>query len=41
MSLPPLVRWAYDERPQPGSREAELERYLQPRDWLSDDPFAS
>jgi coproporphyrinogen III oxidase len=41
MSLPPLVRWAYDERPQPGSREAALERYLQPRDWLSDDPFAS
>ena len=41
MSLPPLVRWAYDERPAPGSREAELERYLQPRDWLSENPFAS
>ena len=26
MSLPPLVRWAYDERPEPGSREAELAR---------------
>lgn len=37
-SLPPLVRWRYDFRPEPGSREAELlERYLVPRDWLSDD----
>ena len=26
MSLPPLVRWAYDERPQPGSPEAALQR---------------
>jgi coproporphyrinogen III oxidase len=39
MSLPPLVRWAYDEQPQGGSAEAELGRYLRPRDWLSDDPF--
>jgi coproporphyrinogen III oxidase len=34
MSLPPLVRWLYDYRPEPGSREAELyEVYLKPRDW--------
>ena len=26
MSLPPLVRWQYDYRPEPGSREAELVR---------------
>jgi coproporphyrinogen III oxidase len=41
MSLPSLVRWAYDERPAAGSREAELGRYLQPRDWFAQDPFAS
>lgn len=35
MSLPPLVRWEYDYRPEPGSPEAELtEYYLQSRDWL-------
>ncbi len=34
MSLPPVVRWQYDYRPEPGSREAELyETYLKPRDW--------
>jgi coproporphyrinogen III oxidase len=34
MSLPPLVRWVYDLRPEPGSPEAELvEVYLKPRDW--------
>ncbi len=37
-SLPPLVRFAYDERPAPGSREAELyEKFLPPRDWLAGD----
>lgn len=37
MSLPPLVRWEYDWRPQPGSREAILyEDYLRPRDWLAE-----
>jgi coproporphyrinogen III oxidase len=41
MSLPPLVRWAYDERPEPDSPEAALAAYLRPRDWLGDDPFAS
>lgn len=35
MSLPPLVRWRYDYRPEPGSPEAELtDYYLQHRDWL-------
>jgi coproporphyrinogen III oxidase len=40
MSLPPVVRWHYDYRPEPASREAELtEYYLKPRDWaaLEDD----
>jgi coproporphyrinogen III oxidase len=38
MSLPPLVRWSYDVRPEPGSAEAELvEVYLQPRDWIEND----
>ncbi len=35
-SMPPLVRWRYDWRPEPGSPEAELtERFLKPRDWLA------
>ena len=34
-SLPPLVRWEYDQRPEPGSPEAQLlEHYLVPRDWV-------
>jgi coproporphyrinogen III oxidase len=34
MSLPPQVRWAYDHRPAPGSREAALLEVLRsPRDW--------
>ncbi|RLA47905.1 MAG: oxygen-dependent coproporphyrinogen oxidase [Gammaproteobacteria bacterium] len=37
MSLPPLVRWEYDYRPQPGTPEADLtEYYLQGRDWLAE-----
>ncbi len=37
MSLPPLVRWDYDWRPEPGSPEAQLyERYLKPRDWANE-----
>jgi coproporphyrinogen III oxidase len=36
MSLPPLVRWRYDYRPQPGTREAELYEFLKPRDWASE-----
>jgi len=34
MSLPPLVRWEYDARYEPGSPEAELPAWLKPRDWL-------
>lgn len=37
MSLPPVVRYVYDYRPEPGSREAELTEYwLKPRDWAND-----
>lgn len=36
MSLPPLVRWRYDWRPEEGTEEARLYRdFLRPRDWLS------
>jgi len=34
MSLPPLVRWEYGFQAPPGSPEAALSEYLQPRDWL-------
>lgn len=35
MSLPPLVRWEYDYKPEPGSKEAELyEKFLKPKDWI-------
>jgi coproporphyrinogen III oxidase len=35
MSLPPLVRWDYDWRPEPGSPEARLhDVFLKPRDWV-------
>lgn len=38
MSLPPLVRWDYDRRPEPGSEEARLTEYfLTGRDWLEED----
>jgi coproporphyrinogen III oxidase len=34
MSLPPLVRWRYNWRPEPGTPEAQLyEEFLKPRDW--------
>lgn len=35
MSLPPLVAWRYNWHPEPGSDEARLYEFLQPRDWLS------
>jgi len=36
MSLPPLVRWDYGWKPEPGSPEARLhEVFLRPRDWAS------
>ncbi len=35
MSLPPLVRWQYNYRPEAGSEEARLyQEYLKPRDWV-------
>jgi len=33
MSLPPRARWEYDYHPEPGSPEARLVEYLQPREW--------
>ena len=38
MSLPPVVRYIYDYRPEPGSPEAELYEYLKPRDWADEQP---
>jgi coproporphyrinogen III oxidase len=36
MSLPPIVRWGYDWKPEPGSEEARLTEYfLTDRDWLA------
>ena len=35
MSMPPLAKWRYDFRPEPGSAEETLaERYLAARDWI-------
>ena len=35
MSLPPLVKWRYNWKPEPGSAEAELyDVYLKPHDWV-------
>jgi coproporphyrinogen III oxidase len=35
MSLPPLVAWRYDWKPEPGSPEEKLySDFLKPRDWL-------
>ena len=37
MSLPPLVRWEYDYKPEPGTPEDRLYRdFLRPRDWLAE-----
>ena len=36
MSLPPLVKWRYNWKPEPGTAEAKLyEVYLIPRDWAA------
>ncbi|QDU83523.1 Coproporphyrinogen-III oxidase, aerobic [Planctomycetes bacterium Pla163] len=38
-SMPPLARWEYDHRPEPGSPEARLTEYfLVPRDWAAQQP---
>ncbi len=34
MSLPPLARWVYDYRPEPGSPEAKALEFFQPKDWV-------
>jgi coproporphyrinogen III oxidase len=37
MSLPPLVKWRYNWRPEPGSPEATLySDFLRPREWLTE-----
>lgn len=37
MSLPPVVRYVYDWRAEPGTREAELTEYwLKPRNWAEE-----
>jgi coproporphyrinogen III oxidase len=33
MSLPPLARWEFQHRPEPGSPEAEMARFLVPQEW--------
>ena len=34
MSLPPRARWYYNYQPAEGSKEAELVKYLKPREWV-------
>ncbi len=35
MSMPPLVKWRYNWKPEPGSPEAALyEHFLKPQDWV-------
>jgi len=37
MSLPPLVKWRYDWKPDPATEEGKLYRdFLRPRDWLGE-----
>ncbi len=36
MSMPPVANWAFDHRPEAGSREADALTYYQPRDWEVD-----
>jgi coproporphyrinogen III oxidase len=37
MSMPPIVKWRYDWKPEPGSPEARLySDFLRPRDWLGE-----
>ena len=38
MSLPLNVKWVYDYSPEPGSREARLHEFLEPRDWAGENP---
>jgi len=34
MSMPPIVTWRYNWRPEPGSPEAEIYEAIKPRDWV-------
>src|SRR5687768_8235316 len=34
MSLPPLVRWVYDFKAEPGSREEQSLEFFKPREWV-------
>ena len=34
MSLPPLARWVYDFKPEPGSLEERNMEFFKPRDWV-------
>ena len=34
MSLPPVARWIYDFKPEPGTPEAEAAAFFQPRPWV-------
>ena len=37
MSMPPIVKWRYDWKPEAGSEEARLySDFLRPRDWLTE-----
>ncbi len=37
MSMPPVVKWRYDWKPEPGTPEAKLYTdFLRPRDWLNE-----
>jgi len=39
MSMPPIVKWRYDWKPEAGTPEARLySDYLPPRDWLAQSP---
>ncbi|MCT2587162.1 oxygen-dependent coproporphyrinogen oxidase [Actinophytocola gossypii] len=33
ISMPPVAGWGYDVRPEAGSPEADVARFLRPRDW--------
>ena len=34
MSLPPVARWVYNFKPEPGTPEDEATAFFQPRDWV-------
>ena len=40
MSMPPLARWTFDLRPEPGSPEEAALAFFQPRDWAGAEPDA-